>query len=222
MRSRTRRLLPKHADPAADQTAGDGAIVAGEGPRHHQTGSEGKDHRQMERYEPGETGEGAEPSRAIALTTMAVSRLGSVVNAAGPWAGHLAASAGIALSMRTVREQDSIWEARPDRPLPTGSISNGVDAIYLRTLGDRRFVVGRGFPKAYHDVDPYNYKLSADEAFIADVQTRMERRFPPATLTRAVAVATASRSGRPSVANWRTGSSMVEPKMTSPACLTTG
>ena len=106
-------------------------------------------------------------------------RAGSVVNAAGPWAGHLAASAGIALSMRTVREQDSIWEARPGRPLPTGSISNGVDAIYLRTLGDRRFVVGRGFPKAYHDVDPYNYKLSADEDFIADVQTRMERRFPP-------------------------------------------
>ena len=104
---------------------------------------------------------------------------GSVVNAAGPWAGHLAASAGIALSMRNVREQDSIWEARSGRPLPEGSVSNGVDAIYLRPLGDRRFVIGRGFPKEYHDVDPYNYKLTADEIFLADVQARMERRFPP-------------------------------------------
>ncbi len=104
---------------------------------------------------------------------------GSVVNAAGPWAGSLAASAGIELSMRTVREQDTIWEARAGRPVPTGSVSNGVDAIYLRTLTERRFVIGRGFPKEYHDVDPYNYKLTADDSFIADVQTRMERRFPP-------------------------------------------
>ena len=41
-----------------------------------------------------------------------------------------------------------------------------------------RFIIGRGFPKEYVDVDPYNYKTSADEDFISDVQTRVERRFP--------------------------------------------
>lgn len=104
---------------------------------------------------------------------------GAVVNAAGPWAAPLAASARIEMQMRTVREQDTVWEARPGRPLPQASVSNGVDAIYLRPLGERRFVVGRGFPKEYYDVDPYNYKLTADDWFVLDVQTRMEQRFPP-------------------------------------------
>ncbi|MGQ0650697.1 MAG: NAD(P)/FAD-dependent oxidoreductase [Betaproteobacteria bacterium] len=103
----------------------------------------------------------------------------AVVNAAGPWAAPLAASAGIPLQIRTVREQDTIWEARAGRALPQGSVSNGVDAIYLRPLGERRFVVGRGFPKQYYDVDPYNYKLTADDWFVGDVQSRMEKRFPP-------------------------------------------
>ena len=57
--------------------------------------------------------------------------------------------------------------------------SNAIDAIYLRPLGQRRFVVGRGFPKEYIDVDPYNYKETADEDFVSDVQARLEHRFPP-------------------------------------------
>jgi sarcosine oxidase, subunit beta len=101
-----------------------------------------------------------------------------VINAAGPWAGPLAVGAGIEMKMRTVREQDTVWEARANRPLPLHSISNAVDAIYLRPLGDRRYIVGRGFPKNYVDVDPYNFKQSADEDFIADVQGRLTHRFP--------------------------------------------
>jgi sarcosine oxidase subunit beta len=54
----------------------------------------------------------------------------------------------------------------------------GVDACYYRPLGQGRFIIGRGFPKEYHDVDPYNFKPSADDDFISDVQTRVERRFP--------------------------------------------
>ncbi len=104
---------------------------------------------------------------------------GCVVNAAGPWARALAETAGIELDMRTVREQDTIWEARGGRPLPTYSVSNAVDAIYLRPLGDRRFIVGRGFPKDYVDVDPYNFKKTPDSDFVADVQERLIRRIPP-------------------------------------------
>ena len=71
-----------------------------------------------------------------------------------------------------------MWQAPSGRRLPAVSISNGVDAIYLRPLGQNRFVIGRGFPKDYSDVDPYNYKATPDEDFIAEVQERTIRRFP--------------------------------------------
>jgi sarcosine oxidase, subunit beta len=103
---------------------------------------------------------------------------GTVVNAAGPWAPMLAASAGIEMQMRSIREQDTVWEARPGRPLPAHSISNAVDATYLRPLGQGRFVVGRGFPKDYFDCDPYNYKATSDDWFVREVQERLEMRFP--------------------------------------------
>jgi sarcosine oxidase subunit beta len=101
-----------------------------------------------------------------------------VINAAGPWAKPLAESAGLTLPLRAVREQDTVWQVPPGRELPQVSISNGVDAIYLRPLGQGRFIIGRGFPKDYVDVDPYNYKTIADDAFVADVQARTVNRFP--------------------------------------------
>ncbi len=101
-----------------------------------------------------------------------------VVNAAGPWSAPLAQSAGLEMQMRTVREQDTVWEAKSSRPLPEHSVSNAVDAIYIRPLGDRRYIVGCGFPKKYFDVDPYNYKRTADEDFINEVQRRMVLRVP--------------------------------------------
>jgi sarcosine oxidase subunit beta len=104
---------------------------------------------------------------------------GAVVNAAGPWAPLLAELAGIPMTMRTLREQDTVWQARTGRPLPDCSVSSAVDAIYLRPLGGGRFVLGRGFPKPYLDCDPENYKQTADPDFIAEVQGRAEHRFPP-------------------------------------------
>ncbi len=103
---------------------------------------------------------------------------GIVVNAAGPWARPLAASVGLELPLRALREQDTVWQARGGRPLPDTSISNAVDATYLRPLGGGRFVYGRGYPKDYEDVDPYNYKQSPDESFVSDVAVRIERRYP--------------------------------------------
>jgi glycine/D-amino acid oxidase-like deaminating enzyme len=104
---------------------------------------------------------------------------GAVVNAAGPWARKLGELAGIELEMRIVREQDTIWQAREGRELPTCAISNAVDAIYLRPLGQNRFLIGRGFPKPYIDCDPENYKLTADQDFISEVEERAEHRVPP-------------------------------------------
>jgi len=103
----------------------------------------------------------------------------AVVNAAGPWAKPLADTAGIDMPLRAVREQDSIWQARGGRPLPTVSISNAVDAIYLRPMGDGRFLIGQGFPKEYQDVDPYNYREAADDEFINLILERAAVRYPP-------------------------------------------
>jgi glycine/D-amino acid oxidase-like deaminating enzyme len=104
---------------------------------------------------------------------------GAVVNAAGPWSTNLAKYAGIELQMRSIREQDTVWEVAGGRPIPECGISNAVDATYVRPLGNRRFVLGRGFPKDYAECDPDNYKHTADDAFIAEVHARTELRFPP-------------------------------------------
>jgi glycine/D-amino acid oxidase-like deaminating enzyme len=103
---------------------------------------------------------------------------GAIVNAAGPYSRFLAESVGLELPLRAIREQDTVFEARDGRPLPDTSISNAVDAMYLRPLGERRFVIGRGFPKDYEDVDPYNFKQTPDESFVMDVLDRAQRRFP--------------------------------------------
>ncbi len=103
----------------------------------------------------------------------------NIVNAAGPWSRLLAQSAAIEIDLKVFREQDTVWEARSGRPLPTSSISNAVDAIYLRPLGGHRYVVGRGYPKEYVDTDPNNYKVTVDEEFVSDVSTRLQHRFPP-------------------------------------------
>jgi sarcosine oxidase subunit beta len=101
-----------------------------------------------------------------------------IINASGPWAGALGESVGLDMPLRVVREQDTVWEIRPDRPIPEGPISNQVDLVYMRPLGDRRFIVGRSFPKPYYDVDPNDYKLAADEEFVNDILERLERRYP--------------------------------------------
>jgi len=104
---------------------------------------------------------------------------GTVVNACGPWSKALAETAGLDLPLTVYREQDTIWQARPGRPVPTVSISNGADAIYLRPTGAGRFVIGRGFPKDYEETDPDGYNENADDRFVAEVQERAEHRLPP-------------------------------------------
>ena len=101
-----------------------------------------------------------------------------VVNAAGPWAKPLADQAEIKLPLKTFREQDTIWESRISGNLPNLSISNAVDSIYFVPQGNKRFLIGKGFPKQYFEVDPYNYKLTADDEFIENIKKITEKRFP--------------------------------------------
>ena len=104
---------------------------------------------------------------------------GAVVNAAGPWARFLAESVDLELPLRALREQDTILEVRPGRTMPTTPLSNAIEPSYMRPLGDGRWLLGRGFPKPYFDVDPYNYKESGDNDFAVEVLDMMTRRIPP-------------------------------------------
>jgi sarcosine oxidase subunit beta len=103
---------------------------------------------------------------------------GVVVNAAGPWSRFLAESVALDLPIHSVREQDSVWEVPTGRPLPTTPVSNPIEATYMRPMGEGRWLFGRGYPKPYFDVDPYNYKESADENFVLDLRDRWCRRIP--------------------------------------------
>jgi sarcosine oxidase subunit beta len=103
---------------------------------------------------------------------------GTVINAAGPWSRALAEAAGIEMQMRAVREQDTIWEARPGRPIPTTPVSNAADAIYSVPQGEGRMLIGQGFPKEYFDVDPNNYKETSDDEFVSLMVERATARIP--------------------------------------------
>ena len=103
---------------------------------------------------------------------------GIVINAAGPWASMLAKRADLDLPLRAVREQDSVWEVRSDRPLPNTPVSNPIEAVYMRPMGEGRWLFGRGYPKPYFDVDPNNFKESCDNSFAVDVYQRWCTRIP--------------------------------------------
>ncbi len=104
---------------------------------------------------------------------------GGVINAAGPWARFLAESVGLDLPLVAVREIDTVWEVRGDRPMPTTPVSNPIEAVYMRPMGEGRWLFGRGYPKPYYEVDPYNFKETVDDDFVTDLYDRWVKRIPP-------------------------------------------
>jgi sarcosine oxidase, subunit beta len=103
---------------------------------------------------------------------------GAVINAAGPWSRPLAEVAGLEMPLRAVREQDTVWEMRPGRPLPTTPVANAVDATYLRPMGGLRWLMGRAYPKPYVDVDPANFRESLDNEAAMEMYALTARRVP--------------------------------------------
>ena len=102
----------------------------------------------------------------------------AVVNAAGPWSKFLAESVELELPIVSVREQDSIWEFRTKRGMPNSPVANQIEATYMRSMGDGRWLLGRGYPKDYYECDPYNFKESGDEEFLDDLYKRCCIRIP--------------------------------------------
>lgn len=103
---------------------------------------------------------------------------GTVVNAAGPWSKALASTAGLDLNLRSVREQDAIWQVRSGRSMPECSFSTTIEAAYCRALGGGRFILGLGFPKPYVDADPNNYKTTIDDDILVLSFEKNAKRLP--------------------------------------------
>jgi glycine/D-amino acid oxidase-like deaminating enzyme len=91
----------------------------------------------------------------------------------------LAATAQIPLPIKIFREQETVWQCKYFAEMPKSSISNAVDAIYLRPMGQGRYTIGRGYPKEYTEVDANQFDCRADDEVVNDIQNRVERRFPP-------------------------------------------
>ena len=102
-----------------------------------------------------------------------------VVNAAGPWAKPLAASAGLDLPMRSVREQDTVWQV-PGRA--RGAEDLGLDGRRCDSTTARSGQIasssGAAFRRSTSTSIPITTRPARTTDFITDVQTRVERRFP--------------------------------------------
>ncbi|MFN0168238.1 MAG: NAD(P)/FAD-dependent oxidoreductase [Bryobacteraceae bacterium] len=103
---------------------------------------------------------------------------GVVVNAGGPWAQYVAQWAGVDVPIKVTREEEMIIETRDVGGPPRMAISDACKAIYYRSAGGTRTLLGRGFPKEYEYVDPDHFKESADTEFIEEATKRFVDRFP--------------------------------------------
>jgi sarcosine oxidase subunit beta len=109
-----------------------------------------------------------------------------VVNAAGPWAPHVAQWAGITLPIRVTREEEIVLETADAGGPPRLVFSDMSKAIYYRPEGATRTLVGRGFPKDYEFVDPDQFKESASGAFVEETLGRLRSRLPAFKNARAI------------------------------------
>lgn len=106
-----------------------------------------------------------------------------VVNAAGPWAGLVAATASLPLSLTTSREHVSHWRIGPDhgppiKPVPRIVITDLVAGIYLRPLGIAHIAVGRAGPRELEPADPERFRRGPNPTILEDMRQRIARRFP--------------------------------------------
>ena len=102
----------------------------------------------------------------------------TVVNAAGPWAHHIAATVGVEIPIRVTREEEIICETLDVGGPPRLCFSDMAKAIYYRPEGPERTLIGRGFPKEYQYVDPDGYNQEVDTTFIHEITERFRARWP--------------------------------------------
>jgi sarcosine oxidase subunit beta len=100
-----------------------------------------------------------------------------VVNAAGPWANHVAAMVGGEYSLRLSREEEAVFEL----PIATEGLPVVSDApghLYFRPSGRGRLLTGFGYPKELQPCDPDTFDDRADEASVEWLASAVSRRLP--------------------------------------------
>ncbi len=97
----------------------------------------------------------------------------AVVNAAGPWAGEVAALAGLDLDVRGYRRQVAVLEAPPDG-LRLPIVVDG--ALYLRSDGPRHILAGLHSEELADPADPDTFRETTDLAFEQTVARLVARR----------------------------------------------
>jgi glycine/D-amino acid oxidase-like deaminating enzyme len=103
---------------------------------------------------------------------------GAVVDAAGPWAHHVARWAGVDLPIRVTREEEIVFETAMAGGPPRLVFSDMAEAIYYRPDGRTRTLLGRGYPKEYEYVDPDHFREEVDHSFLEEASERLIRRLP--------------------------------------------
>lgn len=100
-----------------------------------------------------------------------------VVNAAGPWAGNIAAMAGLSIPLQISREEEILIAPPTGEPPVRLVVSDMVKAIYYRP-DKSRVLVGRGYPKEYTYVNPEHHFANTSSEFIEDTARRLASRIP--------------------------------------------
>ena len=100
-----------------------------------------------------------------------------VVNAAGPWGGHIGSTAGRTYSIRWSRESDLIFK------LPSGFgkfpiIADPGCHVYFRPQGNDRLLAGLDYPKELEPLDIDNYDPQLDTPTRKRIETGLFKRIP--------------------------------------------
>ena len=108
-----------------------------------------------------------------------------VVNAAGAWAAQIGSLFGVQVPVIPLRNQIGIW--RLDRPLDRVMPMvmdyiphSGARGLYVATYDDAEHVLAGLHSEEVvgQDVDPDAYDQSADDEYLADTRSALERRMP--------------------------------------------
>jgi glycine/D-amino acid oxidase-like deaminating enzyme len=101
---------------------------------------------------------------------------GVVVNAAGPWGDRVGRMAGVDYPLTFSREHEAIFEAPDLGELPV--VSDATQCLYFRRYGERKVLVGEGWPKQAEPADPESYDAGTDEEHVGRMVPRLVRRLP--------------------------------------------
>ena len=100
-----------------------------------------------------------------------------VINAAGPWGGHVGNTLGLTYSLRWSRESDLVLELPPGvGPLPI--VADPICHIYFRPHGNNRLLAGLDYPKELEPLDIDNYDAQLDESTRQRIEAGLFKRMP--------------------------------------------